>query len=409
MQTNFYEHMDAFGWIQPKVMGKNPGVLDIYGWKRRSTQSPTQKLDAEVSGDKPSEVWIYDMPVRRIYVDNRHVLLYQNSAGITYRTLCKVGYDYPPETILHVYEIMGATRIKLYDDWGNTYTFVDIEILEHHTWQGRPVFHKENHKPRGVSSAYIPRTPRPRMGEMGGYIVNRGPNIPHQPRKKQARIDPQVRNNEFWGKKMTPTMLQKFSKKFDGTGDPYDHVAQFRQLVFAEGVTDMHTMVQGFGLTMMGKALTWFQTLKLAMLYDFDTLVKYFIESYIKIGIKHNTITQILSFRQKDIETIKECIDRLRQYIVRCLASETPSQECLISCFIEVLTNRQLYMYLFAKNHVDFDECCFDAQNFDDNCDLLHSKLDQDLIESGESSKNMEMHALVDLVLQKLRQVLKLI
>lgn len=62
-----------------------------------------------------------------------------------------------------------------------------------------------------------------------------------------------------WEKQLRPTYLQKFSKKFDGTGDPYDHKAQFRQLIFIEGVTDMHTMVQGFGLTMMGRALTWFQ------------------------------------------------------------------------------------------------------------------------------------------------------
>lgn len=93
-------------------------------------------MDAQVS-DKPVEVWIYDMHVRRIYVDNRNILLYQNPSRITYRTLCKVGYDYPFETILHVYEIAGETRIKLYNDWGNAYTFADIEILEHHTWQGK--------------------------------------------------------------------------------------------------------------------------------------------------------------------------------------------------------------------------------------------------------------------------------
>ena len=115
---------------------------------------------------------------------------------------------------------------------------------------------------------------------------------------------------------------------------------------------------------MMGKALTWFQSLKLDMLYDFETLAKHFLDSYTKIGIKHNTVTQILSFQQKDNNTIKEYIDRLRQYIVRCLASETPIQERLISCFIEGLRNRQLYMLLFAKNHADFDRCCFDAQKF---------------------------------------------
>ena len=66
-------------------------------------------------------------------------------------------------------------------------------------------------------------------------------------------------------------------------------------------------------------------------------------------------------------------------------------------------------MHLFAKNHADFDECCFDAQKFDDNCDLLHHKPNQDLKESGESSKNMETHALVDFILQKVRQELNLI
>ena len=47
-------------------------------------------------------------------------------------------------------------------------------------------------------------------------------------------------------------------------------------------------MVQGFGLALMGKALSWFQTLKLALLYDFETLAKHFIESYTKI--ESNTI-----------------------------------------------------------------------------------------------------------------------
>ena len=122
-------------------------------------------------------------------------------------------------------------------------------------------------------------------------------NRRHQPQKKSARIErireevPRVRNDASWDKKMRPTMLQKFCKKFDGSGDPYDHVAQFRQLIFAEGIMGVHTMVQGFGLTKMGKALKWFQTLKPDMLYDFETLVKHFIESYTKIGIKHNTVT----------------------------------------------------------------------------------------------------------------------
>ena len=74
----------------------------------------------------------------------------------------------------------------------------------------------------------------------------------------------------------------------------------------------MHTMVQGFGLTMEGRALSWFQTLKPSVLYDFEVLVKHFIEAYSKIKINHNTVTHILSFKQKDKETVRECVNRLR-------------------------------------------------------------------------------------------------
>ena len=54
------------------------------------------------------------------------------------------------------------------------------------------------------------------------------------------------------GKTLRPSTLQKFCKKFDGTGDPYDHVAQYRQLIFAKVMNDVYTMVQAFGLTMEG-------------------------------------------------------------------------------------------------------------------------------------------------------------
>lgn len=55
----------------------------------------------------------------------------------------------------------------------------------------------------------------------------------------------QGKQETSWGKQVRPTSLQKFCKIFNGTGDPYDHVAQYRQLLFAEGVTYVHTMVHG--------------------------------------------------------------------------------------------------------------------------------------------------------------------
>ena len=193
-------------------------------------------------------------------------------------------------------------------------------------------------------------------------------------------------------------------KKFDGTGDPYDHIAQYKQLIFAEGVSDMHTMVQGLGLTMEGRALAWFQTLKPSTLYDFETLVKSFIEAYSKIGIKHNTLSQILNFKQKEKESVRECADRMRQYIVRCPKNEMPSQERLVSSFIEGLQDRQLCMHLFARNHTNFEECCFDAQKFVDNCDFFKQNGDPNASTSDDSNQNLDINALADLIINLLRQ-----
>ena len=52
-----------------------------------------------------------------------------------------------------------------------------------------------------------------------------------------------ARNRRNDRKKVRPSQLQKLCKAFDGSGDPYDHVARFRQVLFVEDVDDVHTRV----------------------------------------------------------------------------------------------------------------------------------------------------------------------
>lgn len=103
--------------------------------------------------------------------------------------------------------------------------------------------------------------------------------------------------------------------------------------LFCRGKINAHTMVQGFDLTMIGKALTWFHNLKIAMLYDFEILVKTFYRVICEDFDQAQHLHTNPWLPQKYNETIKECIDRLHQYIVRCLASKNPIQEHIISCF----------------------------------------------------------------------------
>ena len=199
------------------------------------------------------------------------------------------------------------------------------------------------------------------------------------PKPYEPRVDPTPRMSDHederkldydYTQKVRPSMLQKLVKKFDGSGDPYDHIATFRQVVRAEKVSDNHTQIEGFGLTLEGKALSWFQTLEPSTITTLQSLEKDFIAAFSKMGIKHNVVAQIYTFRQKEHESLRDCVTRLKQYVTRCPREEKPSQRRLISIFLEGLQNKTLHAHLYAKKHTCFNECCLDAMDYDDNFDM---------------------------------------
>ena len=65
--------------------------------------------------------------------------------------------------------------------------------------------------------------------------------------ESEARRPPRRVANK--GRKVRPSALQKLVKKYDESGDPFDHVAAFKQVVHAKQVSKTHTQVKGFGLT----------------------------------------------------------------------------------------------------------------------------------------------------------------
>ena len=60
--------------------------------------------------------------------------------------------------------------------------------------------------------------------------------------------------------------------------------------------------MEGFGITLESKSLSWSQTLELDTYSDFLDLKKEFITTFSNMGIKHNVVAQICSFAQKENE-----------------------------------------------------------------------------------------------------------
>lgn len=79
-------------------------------------------------------------------------------------------------------------------------------------------------------------------------------------------------------------------------------------------------------MTLESKVLSWFQTLELEGKHSYEGLERDFIAAFSKMGIKHNAVAQIYAFKKKDHETVRDCVNRLKQYIIRCPEEEKPSQ-----------------------------------------------------------------------------------
>ena len=133
---------------------------------------------------------------------------------------------------------------------------------------------------------------------------------------------------------MRPLLLQKIFKHYNGNGDPHNHVPAYKQAVHLEQVQDTHTQIDDFGLTLESKALTWFQTLGPKSKVSLERQEKDFIATFSKIGIKRNTIAQIFLFQQCEHKMVRDCVNRLKQYIVCFLDDEKPNQARLLPIFL---------------------------------------------------------------------------
>ena len=102
------------------------------------------------------------------------------------------------------------------------------------------------------------------------------------------------------------------SKKFNSLGDPCNHLANFKQIARVNQVFDLHTKVEGFGLTLEEWTLSWFKTLNLTYYLTYEELEKDFIAMFSKIGLKYDVLLQIHGFKQKNDKSVRDQANRLR-------------------------------------------------------------------------------------------------
>ena len=402
------------------------------------TQSFTQNPFEEGYNDRWKPV--REISVSKISQDNPVHDVFQDSSGVYYAMTRLPYFLYIDQHKLIVETTGMDTRIR--DQNGNRFWVLAWYEARNLTWKGKPLFTfdppastaRSGHEDfRAKTHVSVPIKAAPSISE---WTTGRGPlppwsSMPESGRNTREpmplggtpmypanedgvrgsivmREDPIRTRGEDYHRRVRPSMLQKLVKRFDGSSDPHDHVAAYKQAIHAEQVTDTHTQVEGFGLTLESKALTWFQTLEPESKTSLARLEKDFTVAFSKMGMKHNAVAQIYSFQQRDHETVRDCVNRLKQYIVRCPDDEKPSQARLISIFLEGLKSRTLYKHLYACRHSTFNECCYDAMEFDDNFVIPSQEIDQGRRQASQSdaisSQDPDPDQIVDAVLKRLGQ-----
>lgn len=137
----------------------------------------------------------------------------------------------------------------------------------------------------------------------------------------------------------------------------------------AKEVTDLHVLKEGFGLTLSGKALSWFETLNTSVYNDLVSLEIDLIKAFTKIEIKHSVSQLILKFKQDEKEIMREYANCFRQYITRGPEKDLPPPQKLVSIFLEGLLNKSLHANLYGRKHETLNECIKEAIDLDDNGD----------------------------------------
>ena len=111
-----------------------------------------------------------------------------------------------------------------------------------------------------------------------------------------------------------------------------------------------------------------FQTLDPTSFRTIEELERGFTASFSKIGMKHDELSRIYGFKQEKGESVRDCAARLRQYLIRCPQADRPTQQRLVSVFLEGLLDKTMHATLYMKHHTDLNQCILDAIDFEDNC-----------------------------------------
>ena len=157
---------------------------------------------------------------------------------------------------------------------------------------------------------------------------------------------------------------------YDGTRDPFDHIATFKTTMHLQGVPD-EIMCRAFPTTLKGLAWVWFNKIPLNSVSAFEELSKLFVNNFIG-GQRHKrSLSNLLTIEQGENESLRSFITRFNR---EALSVDEMDDKLLLVAFHNGV-NFDLFIHkLYEKEPQSMAELVHSAQNFMNAEDTIIAK-----------------------------------
>ncbi|XP_030969721.1 uncharacterized protein LOC115989997 [Quercus lobata] len=157
---------------------------------------------------------------------------------------------------------------------------------------------------------------------------------------------------------------------YDGTRDPFDHIATFKMTMHLQGVPD-EIMCRAFPTTLKGPARVWFSKIPPSSVSSFEELSKLFVNNFIG-GQRHKrSSSSLLTIEQGENESLRSFITRFNR---EALSVDEVDDKLLLAAFHNGINSDLFIHKLYEKEPQTMAELVHSTQNFMNAEDAIIAK-----------------------------------
>ena len=169
---------------------------------------------------------------------------------------------------------------------------------------------------------------------------------------------------------LPPKFKMSSLDSYDGTRDPFDHIATFKTTMHLQGVPD-EIMCRVFPTTLKEPAQVWFSKIPLNTVSSFEELSKLFVNNFIG-GQRHKcSLSNLLTIEQWENENLQSFTTRFNR---EALIVDEMDYKLLLAAFHNGVNSDLFIHKLYEQEPQTMTELVHSTQNFMNAEDAIIAK-----------------------------------